>query len=292
MTDALPSSYYPDADPGFDADTDAEFPSAPRFAQAVRTACQTLIDLEFRLFPADPIVAAGRLGLPVTSVHALEQLSGEAGHRVTPGEREPESFLLHFGKTPVVVYRGDIASQDRIRFSLCHELGHYLMNHARWDESRLTPAGSKLLEDEANAFARNFLCPPPVLDMLRLDRKDPRCRRLFGLSAAAWQVRLDTLEGDRRLIPQGLATRLLVRFRPYILGRRCRACGAVFTDEGNLRVCRACGNRHLAWNPTMETAAEARSHVHIAGALAEDLAPRLGGGDPDLTAYWEALEKR
>ena len=148
------------------------------------------------------------------------------------------------------------------------------------------------MEEEANTFARNLLCPPPLLDLVRGDWRDPKWAALFCLSARAWEVRVRTMADDRRQIDQRTADELRAQFRDYMYGRRCRDCGAVFTDEARLNRCPRCGRHFLLWNPTMETREQATAHRHIPGASAEDLKPRISEEKTlDLTRYWELLKK-
>ena len=67
-----------------------------------------------------------------------------------------------------------------------------------WDLTGLTAEQARVLEDEANTFARNFICPPPILDLVRGDPEDSRWADFFCLSERAWRTRLRTLAVDRR----------------------------------------------------------------------------------------------
>ena len=80
----------------------------------------------------------------------------------------------HFGKDGatikyegnyLIVYNKHATPKDRIRFTLAHELGHIFHEHHQelgckilqrfWMEKSLYD----VMEDEANCFARNLLCP-------------------------------------------------------------------------------------------------------------------------------------
>lgn len=69
-----------------------------------------------------------------------------------------------------IFYNSKINSKERIRFTLAHELGHYILQHN--EESGETIVSRYLLpsdkyrvyEKEANYFAKRFLAPIPVID--------------------------------------------------------------------------------------------------------------------------------
>jgi Zn-dependent peptidase ImmA (M78 family) len=57
-----------------------------------------------------------------------------------------------------ILYNGD-KDTEIIRFTLAHELGHYILCHTVDDE---------VSAREANCFARNILCPIPVIRKLQM----------------------------------------------------------------------------------------------------------------------------
>ena len=75
----------------------------------------------------------------------------------------------------LIAYNKDVTPRDRIRFTVAHELGHIILHHLeelgvpvlqRINVNKLLYA---VMEDEANCFARNLLCPPlPARELLRL----------------------------------------------------------------------------------------------------------------------------
>lgn len=73
------------------------------------------------------------------------------------------------------VYYNSTNSDGRIRFSLIHELGHYILGH--------TEDGSDN-EDEANTFASNFLAPRPITFQQGLKTAE-QIRDYYGISISA-----------------------------------------------------------------------------------------------------------
>lgn len=275
--------------------TNRPFPERADREKAVRTACRTLIDCQVRSLPPDPFAIgkrSGVLGMISMARHAELAGVGMGEYNQIRGDNEALTYALgEMGY--LIVYDDSVRSPERIRFSLFHELGHILLGHFRdRNPGSLPQEDSRVLETEANIFARNMLCPPPIVDLIRGNPADPKWAALFCVSESAWRVRQETLEGDRRALSRRDADELLILMTDYVAGRRCRECGAVFADVSRGNVCPRCGSRRLMWNPDMETREQAAARRHAPGAGAEDLRPGIGEGwSRDLTAYWERLRK-
>ena len=283
-------------------------PEAPRRAYAIRTACQQLLAHEVRTLPPDPAAMVRGMAYRLITMREAgrilarqreaefsrsgtrEGILAEEAMAYSPlmPEDGEEACTLAAGKKYLIAYDDRVENRDRIRFSIFHELGHIQLGHFEdWNPGELEERQRRVLEEEANIFARNLLCPPPVLEMVRGDWRDPKWARLFCMSDSAWKVRRETMAVDRKLVEPEMAERLRIQFREYMYGRRCRDCGAVFTDGERRGRCPECGSKYLAWNPRMESMIQAAGHRHVAGATAEDLKPLPEGGEEaDLAAYW------
>ena len=272
-------------------------PAEPRREEAVRMACRALLACGVRRLPPDPEQVAREMDFQLHPLSFYGEILRRENVDLIRRTGGGEAFTLSRGQQFWIVYNETVSSPERIRFSVFHEFGHILLRHFDMgEEAALTEGQHRTLEEEANIFARNFFCPPPVADLIRGDLRDPRWARLFCVSDSAWQARIGTLEADRRYIDGHTADRIRIQFREYMFGRRCRECGLVFTDEARQGRCPGCGSRFLQWNPAMETRQQAGARRHVAGARAEDLRPRVGEEkNPDLTRYWELIraeEKR
>ena len=73
------------------------------------------------------------------------------------------------------VYYNSTNSEGRIRFSLIHELGHYILGHTEESSDN---------EEEANAFASNFLAPRPITFQQELKTAE-QIRDYYGISISA-----------------------------------------------------------------------------------------------------------
>ena len=223
-------------------------PLSPRIDRAVRYACAVAADFGLSRLPVDPFALAENSGITVLPLSSL----GEAGW--IPWDLSP---LLQMTAAVTVtypafciVYRDDLSDPARLRYALCHELGHLFMNHYRdypgyYNPGKPWDAG---LEAEADAFARNLLAPVPVVDVIRFNRPGQAKAQVFGLPRSAWMNRLDSLAEDREYVDEDMANTLIYLFHDYLLGRRCAACGHVFTDKKQDDRCPRCGADHPDWD--------------------------------------------
>ena len=134
-----------------------------------------------------------------------------------------------------------------------HEIGHIYLGHLfEFDEtimrrSKLTKEKYKVLENEANFFARNTLAPVLVVQELGLNTAKDLVS-FFGISLSAADVRLQTLRKDYQYLynPQisilkGLFWKLFFDNSNTIT---CPTCGHYFIGDNEL-FCPICGGNDL-----------------------------------------------
>ena len=151
-------------------------PEEARRAEAVCMACRILRSNQVRLLPADPVSLAREMGFDLMPLRELSSLSREDPDALVRLTRGSDAFTFFFTRTlrVVIVYDDQVRSAERIRFSLFHEFGHILLNHFEFgDLTRMSDAQSRVLEREADIFARNLFCPPPVFDQIRGNPANP-----------------------------------------------------------------------------------------------------------------------
>ena len=85
-----------------------------------------------------------------------------------------------------IIFYEDLNDSGIIRFTLAHELGHYVLEHT---------VDSLLSEREANCFARNLICPVPVSDLFQLNGAGDFCS-MFGITPPAAEVAVDKRPTD------------------------------------------------------------------------------------------------
>ena len=86
-----------------------------------------------------------------------------------------DGFSLRRGREHLIVYNNDPdIPETRRRFTIAHELGHYVLNHHLQTETE---------EREADCFARNLLAPRLVAIKNGINYED--YPRVFGISSTA-----------------------------------------------------------------------------------------------------------
>jgi Zn-dependent peptidase ImmA (M78 family) len=140
-----------------------------------------------RPLPVDPIQIAQRLGIKVYAAGLAEGVAGMLRKR--PG-LDPEIFV-----------NGN-DSLNRQRFTVAHELGHYVKHVAAGEENwehvdyrnALSGQGTNADEIFANQFAAGLLMPKEEIEHLRQKGYGPATLALeFGVSEEAMNFRLANL---------------------------------------------------------------------------------------------------
>lgn len=226
----------------------SDFPTVPRLARAARLACKLLLQDDIRRLPVDPIAIIRRHGFRLTTYRKAAERRGITAAELADvfGTEDAFSAMTPGTGQVLIVYNDSLISGERVRFSLCHELGHLFLRHFDFPEDSLTSCHRRLLDLEANTFAANLLCPVPVIQLLRKPLQDAD-RHLFSLSALGWHTRLRTLPADVQALPPALYQSVQEQFRPFMAQRHCCRCGASFLRP--VDVCPACGHAPLQWSP-------------------------------------------
>ena len=86
--------------------------------------------------------------------------------------------LIQFRTQRRIILYNDALPETCIRFTIAHELGHYMLGHLPDDHNNHTESE----EQEANCFARNFLCPIPIAKELALTSAE-EYKTLFQVSS-------------------------------------------------------------------------------------------------------------
>lgn len=90
-------------------------------------------------------------------------------------------------KNRYIIAYNDSQPSDAIRFSLAHELGHYILDHVyHWNE-----AENDKFEKEANIFARNLISPVQFIETCEFN-----IIREFGISVSAYEMRAKFWDTD------------------------------------------------------------------------------------------------
>jgi len=93
-------------------------------------------------------------GVPDGPIKNVTRLLENAGVIVVPCDlktKHMDATSIHLTNSPPMVFANTYSSGDRLRFTLAHELGHLVMH--------MGAAPYEKMEDEADAFAAEFLAP-------------------------------------------------------------------------------------------------------------------------------------
>lgn len=133
----------------------------------------------------------------------------------------------------LILYNDQITSYGRRRFTIAHELGHFLMGHAN-----VLGGPYQYQEVEADIFAQTLLAPACVLRGIGLN--DPRdIREVCGVSLACAKVVSETLymNTSYSIDNEDAELNILQNFEGYIRSvrnrYRCDACGRAFEHDSN-----------------------------------------------------------
>lgn len=182
----------------------------PNYAYASKKALQTLTTFKVDTFPlkiVDLIMNIKDIQLKTYKEIAVELNITVFEVKNTMVQSDLGCLTRMPGKGYLLIYNDDTseATPERIRFTLAHELGHYMLNHLEKGEgTSITRNGylddeDLISEKEANRFARELLAPSTIFKYI-----DPLCKKtlmnLFAISNQTSTYALDyALKHDRYL---------------------------------------------------------------------------------------------
>jgi len=117
----------------------------------------------------------------------------------------------------LILYNDHVTNIGRIRWTLAHELGHFILRHnertdkAVFARSELTDDEYEAFEKEANCFARTLLAPPKVITALGIT-DEQTLASICGLS-------LEAASNVLKFIKTGIEIGRTFSEAPYILNQ-------------------------------------------------------------------------
>jgi Zn-dependent peptidase ImmA (M78 family) len=179
-----------------------------QISEAVNMACGYLVLTQSGEIPIDPFASIYRQDWELWKYSdiASDHRMSVFGIAKTIGS---EYCATVFRDNRYIIVYNDTLSVRGLRYALAHEIGHITLGHFKgqgviklnFDNDTLFFTDNKKEEDEANAFAINFLCPAPLFKYFKLD--DPEViERVFDISPESAQYRVknaytDALTVDR-----------------------------------------------------------------------------------------------
>jgi len=152
----------------------------------------------------------------------------------------------------IILYNDTVENVGRIRWTIAHELGHFMLKHNEisnksvYARNSLTEEEYEVFEKEANCFARNLLAPAPVVYQLR--PINPHIiSDVFHIShEAANNVYAFLNNGLRRGISYSKSHVILRTFERFIFkykyAKTCNTCSYHFVEK-DTQYCPVCGDQ-------------------------------------------------
>lgn len=160
----------------------------------------------------------------------------------------------------IVLYNDTIQSKERVRFTIAHEIGHYVLKHHEYSNKTkvsrysLTVAEDAVLEKEANYFAKRMLAPLPlVYDFISLwNRISPDLiMDIFDVSYTVSNYIINDLNRARQYGIARVSHDINSQFTDFVHkikhARWCKNCNFTFSCN-NANHCPICGVTDLINN--------------------------------------------
>lgn len=161
-----------------------------------------------------------------------------------------DGYSIFNGRNYAISYNDMQTVKQRIYFTKLHEIGHIYLNHFKDFEatilkrSDLTNPEYKVLENEANCFARNVLSPIALVNCLNYNKSD--VINAFNITESAANTRLMLKHSDMYWISNEDYILQFNHFKNYIYNAthsyHCSNCQSSFIAE-SANYCPICGHK-------------------------------------------------
>lgn len=148
----------------------------------------------------------------------------------------------------IILYNDKVDNYGRIRWTIAHELGHFILKHNELSARTIVARNSlsdeeyEIFEKEANCFARTLLAPPGVITSLGIE--DPTMlSELCGISFEAASNIASFLSKGLNMGVNYTKGKIMTLFKEFILDHRlvtCTTCTNKFMLKSST-YCRICG---------------------------------------------------
>lgn len=158
-----------------------------------------------------------------------------------------DGYCMYNGQYYTIAYNNTIKSKGRINFTLAHEIGHIILNHHKDFEvteiskDNFTEEEYKILENEANCFARNILAPAPLVRKLSLWSTIFDMPNYFDITPKASRTRISFLKNDLYYLNDYQINELQNNFKQFKYCDNCK-CGNFDLET---KYCPMCGNKKI-----------------------------------------------
>lgn len=231
-------------------------PKYARYDYCAQKAYDFLEQYSIKSFPIDPFEIITKENYGLMKYSELMEEFGCSLDKVCTCLRSSDGKTILDDGYYSIAYN-DFKSSTRTRFTLMHEIGHIYLKHLVDFEKTemlrngkfitcLTKQEYKVLENEANAFARNVLSPISMYFTLK-DKSIENIAWAFGLSISAAETRVDLINTDAQLVKNlNLSQKAMLVYHRFMKKQKCTVCNAQFYRE--YKYCPICGTKNsLTW---------------------------------------------
>lgn len=214
----------------------------PRLARAIQLATAFLHEHDVTSLPIDPAQLLKKCGWTLKRYTRIVERAPDISslEELISLLKSPDAATICTGERIIILYNDTVTVPERIRFTLCHEIGHIILGHfTDFEIERLSQADRTALETEANVFAACLIAPVGVMLSLRHPYLDAY-RHIFGMSQPSWKFRKATLSRDRSYLSSGDIKQEQEAFSDFMSAREN---SAAFRESEPLGfpVCPKCG---------------------------------------------------
>lgn len=229
-----------------------DFPKTPRYKYVYDKVIEFFFEFHLVEYPINPLHVIERIckdsGAIIAATYdefvRIFKSSDKTPDYIRHKIKTEDGFIMLRDGVHYIIYN-DKAIPSRLAFTLMHELGHWYLGHlVDFNETILARGGLtrseyQVLENEANAFARNILAPIFLINAM--DIPWTSIPKLFGISVKAARVRKDFAETDMCGLGEIGLDLLHGLFHPILYGNICNTCQAFFL--GKAKHCPICGSK-------------------------------------------------
>lgn len=222
------------------------FPDYERVRNIVKTV---LTDYNITSFPIDPKELLQRSGVICLSYSEINQSPEFKEGLSILRKRNADAASIKSGSQYMVWYDDKVPYEDRIRFSLAHELGHIKLGHLDdrpngWFTRYKTVDSKDPLEKESDAFAAELLAPTALAYLTGLDVHDIQSTFQVSFSCANIVAKnASTLKFDNSTQNLNFYTQ---HFYDFLNSRYCQHCYSHYVASEK-KYCPFCGAKNTTW---------------------------------------------
>lgn len=225
-------------------------PKIARYNYCVEKAYEFLLYEKVTSFPIDviKIIQNHKWGKIKYSELALKHNVTISDIKEVFGE---DGYTTFNQKNYTIAYNDTSFSKGRLYFTFFHEIGHIILGHFEnfnqtiLKRGNLTDEEYKVLENEANCFARNVLAPAPIIMQMKLTSGNT-IANIFKITKTAAETRLVFLNMDYINLKNKYKQLLVKHYYNFVNKKYCSICKSSFVSS-SAKYCPICGHKRLTW---------------------------------------------